>query len=792
MIKKLWRSWNLNLNVKSKHILRNIILSSLGGILLIALGMTVFYYSRYSKMIDARLSGKMFQGESRIFTSPKRVSVGERITSDQLANYLQSAGYSTVASNEGAGQIVRTNSSMQIRPSANSYFGGKNTLSVDFSRQRITQLRSLDSGDRLMSAEIEPELISGLFGRDREKRRVLGYAEFPPVLLQAVLCTEDKRFFEHPGFDPIRIFGAAWADVQSGTKAQGASTITMQVARSFFFTTKREWRRKAKETFMALILEHRFSKEKIFELYANEVYLGNRGSFAIHGFGEAAQAYFGKDLRELNLAQNCFLAGIIRAPNRYSSAERKPARAIEARDRVLTQMLAAGHISSAQAEQAQRAPLELVRGNYGASLAGHFVDMVKDDLLDRFSEAELNAENYRIYTTLDSDLQRAAMDAVDWGLKNVDAQLKKSYARWKKRGEEVPSPQVALVALNPHTGEIKALVGGRDYAKSQLNHALTNRQPGSIFKPFVYAAAFENALEGIDPIITPISTVVDEPTTFYFDGKEYTPDNYGQEFHGVVTLREALVRSLNVATVKVAQEVGYERIVQFAKRLGLTSDINPTPALALGAYELSPLEMAKGYTAFANYGTRCEPLFLKRVVSRQGGLIQENALRRRNVLDARVAYLITNILEDVVNRGTGAGVRARGFQTPAAGKTGTSHDGWFAGYTTNLLCVVWVGFDDNRQLQLSGANSAGPIWGEFMKKAMLLPAFSNAQAFERPEGVVAVAIDPESNMLAVPECPEMRTEVFIAGTEPTEYCTLHKGSTLEKLLPISWLKRIFR
>jgi penicillin-binding protein 1B len=792
MIKKLWRSWNLNLNVKSKHILRNIILSSLGGILLIALGMTVFYYSRYSKMIDARLSGKMFQGESRIFTSPKRVSVGERITSDQLANYLQSAGYSTVASNEGAGQIVRTNSSMQIRPSANSYFGGKNTLSVDFSRQRITQLRSLDSGDRLMSAEIEPELISGLFGRDREKRRVLGYAEFPPVLLQAVLCTEDKRFFEHPGFDPIRIFGAAWADVQSGTKAQGASTITMQVARSFFFTTKREWRRKAKETFMALILEHRFSKEKIFELYANEVYLGNRGSFAIHGFGEAAQAYFGKDLRELNLAQNCFLAGIIRAPNRYSSAERKPARAIEARDRVLTQMLAAGHISSAQAEQAQRAPLELVRGNYGASLAGHFVDMVKDDLLDRFSEAELNAENYRIYTTLDSDLQRAAMDAVDWGLKNVDAQLKKSYARWKKRGEEVPSPQVALVALNPHTGEIKALVGGRDYAKSQLNHALTNRQPGSIFKPFVYAAAFENALEGIDPIITPISTVVDEPTTFYFDGKEYTPDNYGQEFHGVVTLREALVRSLNVATVKVAQEVGYERIVQFAKRLGLTSDINPTPALALGAYELSPLEMAKGYTAFANYGTRCEPLFLKRVVSRQGGLIQENALRRRNVLDARVAYLITNILEDVVNRGTGAGVRARGFQTPAAGKTGTSHDGWFAGYTTNLLCVVWVGFDDNRQLQLSGANSAGPIWGEFMKKAMLLPAFSNAQAFERPEGVVAVAIDPESNMLAVPECPEMRTEVFIAGAEPTEYCTLHKGSTLEKLLPISWLKRIFR
>ena len=791
MINKLKLLRNRNHGKKSKHIARNTILSILGGIIVVVLGLTALYYSRYSGMIDARLSGKTFHGESRLFTSPKRISVGERMTIDQLANYLQAAGYSTTMNSESAGQIVRTSSFMQIRPSANSYFAGKNTLSVDFSRQRITQLRSLDSGERLMSAEIEPELISGLFGRDREKRRVLTYAEIPEILRQAVLSTEDRRFFEHPGFDPIRIFGAAWADVRQGTKAQGASTITMQVARSFFFTTKREWRRKVKETFMALVLEHRFTKEKIFELYANEVYLGNRGSFSIHGFGEAAQAYFGKDLRELNLAQNCFLAGIIRAPNRYSSAERKPARAAEARDRVLTQMLEAGNISSRQGEQAKREPLGLVRGTYGASLAGHFVDMVKDDLLDRFSEAELNAENYRIYTTLDSDLQRAAMDAVDWGLKNVDAQLQKVYARWKKRGEAVPSPQVALVALNPHTGEIKALVGGRDYAKSQLNHALASRQPGSIFKPFVYAAAFENAVEEIDPVLTPISTVADEPTTFYFDGKEYTPNNYGQEFHGVVTLREALVRSLNIATVKVAQEVGYERIVQCAKRMGLTSDINPTPSLALGSYESTPLEMAKGYTAFANYGTRCEPVFLKRVVTRRGALVQENPLRRKNVLDPRVAYLVTNILEDVITRGTGAGVRARGFQAPAAGKTGTSHDGWFAGYTTNLLCVVWVGFDDNRELPLTGAYSAGPIWGEFMKKAMLLPAFSNAQAFERPEGVVAVAIDPGSNMLARPECPEMRTEVFIAGTEPTEACTLHQ-SILEKISPVSWLKRLFR
>lgn len=741
----------------------------------------VTYYSHYSEMIDDRLSGKMSQGESRIFTAPKRISVGQNLSQDQLVAYLKAVGYSNYSSPEATGQISQSNSSVEIHPSANSYFSGKNAISVNFSRQRISQLRSLDSGSRILSAEIEPELISGLFGIKREKRRALSYTELPPVLLRAVLCAEDKRFFEHPGFDPIRILGAAWADLQHGAKAQGASTITMQVARSFFFSTKREWRRKVKETFMAMVLEHRFTKERIFELYANEVYLGNRGSFAIHGFGEASQAYFGKDLRELSLSQTCFLAGIIRAPNRYSTAERKPERAAEARDRVLSMMAANGYLNAKEIQEAQKEPLQIVRGAFGASLAGHFVDMIKEDLLEKYSETDLNALNYRIYTTLDSDLQRAAMNAVDWGLKNVDTQLEKTYAVWRKRGKEVPLPQVALVALDPATGEIKALVGGRDYAQSQLNHALTNRQPGSVFKPFVYAAAFENALNDIEPILTPISTVVDEPTTFYFDEQEYTPNNYGQEFHGIVTLREALMRSLNVATVKVAQEVGYEHVVALAKRAGLNSNIRPTPALALGAYEMSPLEVAKGYTIFANYGTRSEPVYLKRVVSHEGEMLQNNPLHRKEALDPRVAYLITNLMEDVVNHGTGAGVRSRGFYAPAAGKTGTSHDGWFAGFTTNLLCVVWVGFDDNRELRLSGANSAGPIWGEFMKRAVLLPGFSNAQPFERPEGVVAVTVDSDSRLLAQPECPVVREEVFIAGTEPTEYCKLHGSGAVEKI-----------
>ncbi len=757
-----------------------IALVSSGVLALLVVGALGYYYLQFSRLIDARLSGKLLRGASRIYTCPKRISVGETLEPAWVLRYLQNSGYSAENSAGATGQIKLLDSLIEIRPSAYSFFAGKNALQIRFLRHRIAQIKSLDSGANLISAEIEPELITELFGAAREKRRPIKFEDFPKNLMSAILSAEDKRFFEHPGFDPIRIMGAAWADLRRGEKAQGASTITMQVARSFFFSTRREWRRKIKETFMALILEKRFSKGQIFELYANEVYLGNRGSFAIHGFGEAAQAYFGKDVRDLNIAQTCFLAGIIRAPNRYSSADRNADRAAEARDRVLQMMADNGLLNTEQIRQAKKLPFQIIGGAYGVSLAGHFVDMLKDDLLDRFSEPELNSQNYRIYTTLDSDLQLAATAAVDWGLRNVDAQLEKKYALWRKRGEEAPLPQSALVAINPSTGEIKALVGSRDYAQYQLNHALAKRQPGSVFKPFVYAAALETALDEGGSALTPISTVVDEPTTFNFDGKEYTPNNYGQEFHGTVTLRDALVRSLNVATVKVAQEIGYGRIVALAKRLGLTSDIQATPAMALGAYELTPLEVAAGYTAFANYGLRCEIASLKRVASQSGDLLQKSVLVKKAVLDPRIAYMITNILEDVINRGTGAGVRTRGFRAPAAGKTGTSRDGWFVGYTTNLICVVWVGFDDNRELGLSGANSAGPIWAEFMKKAVALPEFSNTQEFERPEGVVSVTIDPETWQLANPQCPALREEVFIAGTEPTESCMLHPDNSAEK------------
>jgi len=761
-------------------------------LVLAASGVFAYYWISYGRMIDARLSGHIQQTTARIYAAPMRISTGQALSVGELTNRLQRSGYSELNVEGTPGRYVLHGSEIEIRPSDESYFQGKNRLVVTFGGNQVQKIRMLDTGAALDSAEIEPELLSSLFDSSREKRRAMNINDIPKVLRDAVLSVEDRRFFEHPGFDAIRILGAAWADLRHGGHVQqGASTISMQVARSFFFSTERTWRRKIAETMVAMELEHRFTKAQIFELYANEIYLGNRGSFAIHGFGEASLAYFNKDVREVTLPEAAFLAGIIHAPNRYSTAEHRPERAVEARDRALLAMGENGVISQQQLQDAKKTPLHIVGGGLEGSTAPYFVDMVKDHLLDRFSEADLLSQSFRVYTTLDSDLQRAAAEAVDIGVKNVDAQLAHRYARWRKEGQPAPEAQVGIVVLDPHTGEIKALIGGRDYGQSQLNHVLARRQPGSAFKPFVYAAAFEGAVDGVQPILTPATTVVDEPTTFDFDGKEYTPNNYGEKFHGKVTMREALTYSLNVATVKVAELVGYTRVTDMAHQFGLDASIQPTPAVALGAYEMTPLEVAGGYTVFANEGVRAEPTFIRNVVNSDGESLEQNPIRTRRALDPRVAYLVTSMMEDVINHGTGATVRSRGFTAPAAGKTGTSRDGWFAGYTSNLLCIVWVGFDDNRDLGLSGAAAPAPIWAEFMKRAVNVPGYRDVQPFAMPEGVIKVTIDSDTLQLATPSCPNTREEVYIHGTEPTEFCPLHGGRMASEAPPASWLSRVF-
>lgn len=765
------------------------ILVALLAVLLAGAGILTYYYVQFGRMISQRLTGQIFENTSSVYTTPGHVYTGEPFRESDLTSYLLQAGYQESDVEGAPGYFTVSKSTVEIHPSAtNSFFRGRNAIRVDFSPYGVARITQLADGTAMDSALLEPQLITNLFDSSREKRRIVRYDDLPPDLVHALLAAEDKRFFEHGALDLVRVFGAAFYDLRSGEKAQGASTIDMQVARTFFFTTKRVWSRKLKEILMAAELNERFSKQQILELYANDIYLGNRGSFSIRGFGEGSEAYFGKDVRELSIGECAFLTGIIRSPNRYSAAEHHMDRAEEARDRVLAEMVEDGYITADQEVAAKKAKLKFVNGGMSSSSAPYFVDMVKDHLLEKYSESDLENESYRIYTTLDPDLQRAATDAVQVGMQGVDKLLARRYAAWKKKGDPVPQAQVALIAMDPHTGEIRALVGGRNYGESQLNHALAHRQPGSVFKPFVYAAAFNNSIQGNQPIVTPSTIVDDSPTTFEYDNKEYTPNNYGEEFHGTVTVHDALMLSLNVATIKVAEMIGYQRVVDMARQMGVQDNMLGTPALALGTYEMTPVEVAAAYTAFGTGGVRAEPLFIRSVVDDEGNIQEASAPQTKPVLDPRVAFLVTNLMEDVINHGTGYPVRALGFDAPAAGKTGTSRDGWFAGYTSNLLCVVWVGFDDNRDLDLTGGQSAAPVWGEFMKRAVALPQYRNTMDFQPPDGVVEQAIDPDTGMLSAPSCAHMIQVYFVTGTQPTQYCDSANHTVGN---PGDWLSHLF-
>jgi penicillin-binding protein 1B len=453
---------------------------------------------------------------------------------------------------------------------------------------------------------------------------------------------------------------------------------------------------------------------------------------------------------------------------------------------VLDAMVETKAIVPEQAERAKAVPLKLAPPNEEASEAPYFVDLVKDTLFGKYNEQQVNDGAYRIYTTLDPGLQRAAAEALEVGVKEVDAQVKKLRTHTKvvgrgknaRRETEVaagPMPQVALVAMDPHTGAVLALVGGRNYGASQLDHAMAKRPTGSVFKPFVYAAAMNNAIVGNGaPLFTPTSMVDDSPSTFNYGDQIYEPRNYREEYHGPVTLRYALALSLNNATVKLAEQVGYDKVADLAKAAGIKSVV-PTPAMALGSYDATPLDMAAAYTVFANNGTRVQPIMITSLRDARGNVIENFDTTRKDVLDPRVAYVMTDMMQGVLNFGTAYPVRQRGFTAPAAGKTGSSHDAWFAGYTTQLLCIVWVGYDDYSDIRLSGALAAAPIWAEFMKRAVQLPAYRNPQPFTPPTGVVSVNLDKITNRVATPACPDDYYAAFIAGTEPKDTCDQSGG-----------------
>lgn len=740
-------------------------LAALSAFVLVAgLGTFTFFYFKYSKLIDEKLSAGPFPNTSMLFAAPLKVMVGDAITPEEIVASLSRSGYSESSSNRMGWYKVRPDG-VEIFPGVDSYFRQEAGV-ILFNGPKVSRIiLTSDSTERTVY-HLEPELLTNLFDRKREKRRLVKFEDIPKVLVNSIVSVEDKRFFQHAGFDPLRIVKAAYVDVSKGYMAQGSSTLTMQLAKNFWLTPDKNWERKAAETLITLQLEHRLTKEDIFEYYANMIDLGRRGSFGIRGVGEAAQAYFGKDLRTLTLPEAATIAGMIQRPS-ATNPFRWPDRAKARRNVVLSLMRENGYINDKQYADAAAAPLNVVKGATDATDAPYFVDLINDGLNEQFQDYDFQNGSYRVYTTLDMNLQRAAADAVRIGMLEVDEQLK----RRKSKNE----PQVALVALDPQTGEIKALVGGRNYGMSQLNRALSKRQPGSSFKPFVYAAAMNTALAQGSKSFTPATTILDEPTTFWFASKPYEPSNHLGSYFGNVTVRQALAKSLNIPAVKLAEAVGYDKVVELARQAGLNMQIQATPSIALGAYEVTPIEVAGGYTIFANRGVYVKPNWISMIRDDQGREIFENKPERRQVLDSRVAYLMVSMMEEVLRSGTGAGTRSRGFVLPAAGKTGTSHDGWFAGFTSKLICVVWIGFDDNKELHLEGAHSALPVWTEFMKRAHQLREYRGARAFSAPDGIVSVEIDPLSGQLSTPACPNPRAEVFITGSQPIESCQLHGG-----------------
>jgi penicillin-binding protein 1B len=585
---------------------------------------------------------------------------------------------------------------------------------------------------------------------------------------------EDKRFFQHSGFDPIRIIKAMFVDVREHRNAQGASTLTQQLARNLWLDSRKTWTRKFDELLITLHLERKLSKQKIFEYYANQVDLGRRGSFAIRGFGEASEAYFGKDIRQLTLPEAATLAGLIQEPS-FRNPVRWPERARNRRNVVLARMLENSYITQAQYDKAVEAPMVTTKQGIESADAPYFVDLVNEKLADEFQDRDFQESGSKIYTTLDLDLQRDAADAVASGMREVDEIIAKRH----KPGTPIEEPQVALICLDPHTGEVKALIGGRNYGVSQLDHVLAKRPSGSAFKPFVYAAALNSGLWDHPDPITQSTVFHDEPETFSFGGKEYAPTDFHKgEWLGDVTVRTAFAKSLNVPAIEVAQAAGYSNVAELAHRAGL-EDIRATPSMALGTYDVTPLEMAGAYTLFANKGVMVQPRMIERIIDKSGDDTWISQPETKKILDPRVTFLMVSLMQEVLRSGTGAGVRSRGFTLPAAGKTGTSHDAWFAGFSTKLLCIVWVGLDDYQDLKIEGAKAALPIWAEFMKRAHKHREYRDVSEFEVPEGVVTAQIDPESGDLATSACPLVVTDYYLLGTQPVQFCPLHQGGSTE-------------
>ncbi|HSF04365.1 MAG TPA: PBP1A family penicillin-binding protein [Methylomirabilota bacterium] len=757
----------------------------MGAVVLITLGLGVAMalagtaLVTYTALELARFQRVETRRTTIVLAAGQTLAPGMNVHTLDLAQTLDRLGYREVPSTPASpGQFHRGPDLWDIYLHGVAEDGPPRPapLRLELAEERITRL--LHAGEPVPSAALEPEVLTSVADRPGEEYRPVQLAEAPPTLVQAVLAAEDHRFFEHAGLDLHGLARAFWVNLRTGRVAQGGSTITQQLVKNRLLGAQRTFGRKLREAWLAAVIEWHYDKERILESYLNEIYLGQRGGLAIRGVGAASESYFGKQVHQLTLAEAALLAGMVRAPNSYSPVLH-PERSRQRRDAVLARLRELQRISLADYEAARREPLRAPPAPIPGQLAPYFGDYVREELEDRL-EGGLGGVGNRVFTTLDPMLQRFAEQAIRRGLERLESM----HARLK-RAEPTQRLQAALIALDPSTGHVRALVGGRDYQTSQFNRAaFARRQPGSAFKPFVYAAAL-GRFQG-QPAFTPATFVEDEPLEVAVDREIWSPRNYADRYEGRVTVRRALEQSLNAATVRIALETGLDHVIHAARELGVTSRLAPVPAMALGAFEVSPLELARAYLPLANGGVRVNRATAVRAVraadGNPGSLDQPGTAQ---VITPAEAYLMTTLLEGVIASGTGAPARPLQALGNLAGKTGTTNDArdaWFVGYTPNLLALVWVGFDGGEPHGLSGSEAALPVWTEFMRQA--LDAYP-PPALATPAGITLVGIDASNGRVANLFCPVVVRETFLTGTEPSP-CDQH-GALPEPV--VEWWRR---
>ncbi len=728
-------------------------------------GLGAAYCWYLSVNIETRFSGRKWEIPSTVYSDTFVLFPGKSVSLSCLEKKLKRLGYrNTGLRPEKKGQYLINGRALEIffkdldlPDNHRQGFLARITLS----HGTIREMQRLDTGKSLALAELGPETIMQYFGQKRELRRVVSLETIPDHLEKAVIAIEDSRFYKHFGIDPRGIARAFYINIRQGALRQGGSTLTQQLAKNYFLTPERTFRRKINEMFFALAMEYKYSKNEILEIYLNEIYFGQKGSVSINGVGQAADFYFGKSVKQLSLAECALLAGIIKAPNLYSPYS-DPERCEQRRNLVLSAMFDEGFISAKELAAGVNEPVRTAGYTGYNRNAPYFLDYVSAQLHELYSEAILSSQGFSIYTTLDTDVQAAAEKALAFGLNRLEEQIPPV-----RRADPKKKLQGAVLVIQPRTGNILAMVGGRDYGVSQFNRVThARRQPGSCFKPIVTSVLLDR--------FKPSDLLSNQARGYPVNGEQWTPDNFEDLPQAELSVRDMLRLSCNRAAVDMVMRSGLETVAGRLQVFDFSTPLAPYPSIALGAFEVIPLELARAYCAFAADGILPFALSVRDVTDENGNILVRRHMDIRPVLSPAKAFVITSMLESVVNDGTARSVRRLGLDFPLAGKTGTTNnyrDAWFVGYTPDFLALVWVGFDNGNPVYTTGAGAAIPIFAELARN---MPGYISLNKFTMPPGVVEKKVCKKSGELAVfLKCPDTYEEYFLVENQPQKECHLH-------------------